>query len=268
MQKLVSHSPTDLEQRRQQALMVAKQCTQILKDNFGATEVILCGSLAGETPWHWHSDIDLAVKGMSKDAVWDAYAAIEDIVPHWLKVDIIPLEFTPIYLVDRILHKTPMPENKYLALKIRIEDEMKSLEDTISTIEKVLAEKSGVSDLFVTPALARYIADFYSGCERISERVAVYLDGGLPKTQDWHLELLKQVAEPGGNDPPPLWSGALLLELDEYRKFRHLTRHIYKIDLKPTQVITLGENVEPIFNKIKSAVERFLQWLEEQAQIV
>ncbi len=265
---LISHSPTDLKQRRQQALIVAKQCTQLLQDKFGATEVILCGSLAGETPWHWHSDIDLAVRGMTQDEVWDAYSTIEDIVPHWLKVDIIPLEFAPIYLVDRILHKTPMPENKYLALKIRIEDEMKSLEDTISTIKKVLAEKSEVSDLFVAPALASYIADFYSGCERISERVAVYLDGGLPKTQDWHLELLKQVAEPGGNDRPPLWSGALLLELDEYRKFRYLTRHIYKIDLKPTQVITLGENVELVFNKIKSAVEIFLQWLEEQAQIV
>ena len=267
MPKLVSHSLTDLEERRQQALMVAKQCTEILQDNFGATEVILCGSLAGETPWHWHSDIDLAVKGMSKDAVWNAYTAIEDIVPSWLKVDIIPLEFAPIYLVDRILHKTPMPENKYLALKIRIEDEMKSLEDTISTIKKVLEESSGVSDIFVAPALASYIADFYSGCERISERVAVYLDGGLPKTQDWHLELLKQVAEPGGNARPPLWSGALLLELDEYRKFRHLTRHIYKIDLKPSQVITLGENVEPVFNKIKSAVAIFLQWLEGQAQL-
>ncbi len=134
MPKLVSHSLTDLEERRQQALMVAKQCTEILQDNFGATEVILCGSLAGETPWHWHSDIDLAVKGMSKDAVWDAYTAIEDIVPHWLKVDIIPLEFAPIYLVDRILHKTPMPENKYLALKVRIEDELNSIEDTIQTI--------------------------------------------------------------------------------------------------------------------------------------
>ena len=267
MQKLVSHSPTNLEQRRQQALMVAKQCTQILKDNFGATEVILCGSLAGETPWHWHSDIDLAVKGMSKDAVWDAYAAIEDIVPHWLKVDIIPLEFAPSYLVDRILHKTPMPENKYLALKVRIEDELNSIEDTIQTINDLLKQKNSLPEVALIPALASYIADFYSGCERISERVAVYLDGGLPKNQDWHLELLKQVAEPGGNDRPPLWSGALLLELNEYRKFRHLTRHIYKIDLKPTQVIALGENVEPVFNKIKSAVAIFLQWLEGQAQL-
>ena len=140
-------------------------------------------------------------------------------------------------------------------------------QDTIQTINDLLKQKNSLPEVALIPALASYIADFYSGCERISERVAVYLDGGLPKTQDWHLELLKQVAEPGGDHRPPLWSGALLLELDEYRKFRHLTRHIYKIDLKPTLVTALGKNVEPVFNKIKSAVAIFSQWLEEQAQI-
>jgi predicted nucleotidyltransferase len=208
--KSAQKSNTELEQRRQEALITAKQCMEFLKDKFGATEVILCGSLAGESPWHWHSDIDIAVRGMSKNAVWDANLAIEDIVPHWLKVDVIPLEFAPKYLVERILKKMPMPENKYLALKTRIEDELKSLENTIATIKEALQQMEGVSEIFVAPALASYVADFYSGCERISERVAVYLDGGLPKSKDWHFELLKQVAEPRGNDRLPLWSDALL----------------------------------------------------------
>ena len=34
-----------LEQRRQQALKVAQQCINLLKQDFGATEVILFGSL-------------------------------------------------------------------------------------------------------------------------------------------------------------------------------------------------------------------------------
>jgi predicted nucleotidyltransferase len=256
----------ELKQRREQALIVAQKCIQLLQDQFGATEVILCGSLAGESPWHWHSDIDIAVRGMSKDAVWDANLAIEDIVPHWLKVDVIPLEFAPKYLADRILKKMPMPENKYLALKIRIEDEFNSIEVTIQTINDLLKQKDSLPEVALIPALASYIADFYSGCERISERVAVYLDGGLPKSKDWHFELLKQVAEPGGDNRPPLWSGALLLELNEYRKFRHLERHIYKIELQPKRVITLAENVEPVFNKIKVAIAIFNRWLEQKAE--
>ncbi len=262
-----SKSQLELEQRRQQALVAAEKCMQVLQNDFGATEVMLCGSLAGESPWHWHSDIDIAVKGMSKDEVWDAYSAIEDIVPYWLKVDLIPLEFAPTYLVDRILKKIPMPESRYLALKIRLEDEMKSIEGTFQTITDLLKQKDTIPEVALIPALASYVADFYSGCERISERVAVYLDGGLPKSKDWHLELLKQVAEPGGSNRPFLWSGALLLELDEYRKFRHLERHIYKIELKPDKVIALAKGVEPVFSKIKLAIAIFYQWLEKQAEL-
>jgi predicted nucleotidyltransferase len=264
--ELSQQSKIELEQRRQQALATAERCIQLLKDKFGATEVLLCGSLAGESPWHWHSDIDIAVRGMSQDAVWDAYSAIEDLVPHWLKVDLIPVEFAPKYLVDRILKKMPMPDNKYLALKLRIEDELKSVEDTIKTITDLLKQKDTIPEVALIPALASYIADFYTGCEKISERVAVYLDGGLPTSKDWHQELLKQVAETGGSNRPPLWSGALLLELDEYRRFRHLERHIYKIQLKPARVIALAANVETVFKKIKSAVASFEQWLEQQAE--
>ena len=144
---------------------------------------------------------------------------------------------------------------------------MKSIEGTIETITDLLKQKDTIPEVALIPALASYIADFYSGCERISQRVVVYLDDGSPTSKDWHLELLKQVAEPGGNNRPPLWSGALLLELDEYRKFRHLERHIYKIELKPDRVITLAEGVEPVFSKIKSAVGVFFQWLEQQVEI-
>ena len=179
-------SNIELEQIKQEALVTVKKCTRLLKDNFGATEVILCGSLAGETPWHCHSDIDLAVKGMTKDAIWDAYSAIEEIVPHWLKVDLIPLEFAPVYLVDRILKKIPMPDSKYLALKSHIADEVKYLEDTIQTVTSLLNQKETIPEVALIPALASYIADFYTGCERISKRVAVYLDGGLPTSQNWH----------------------------------------------------------------------------------
>ena len=151
--KLSPQSTNELEHRRQQALVAAEKCIQLLKNDFGATEVILCGSLAGESPWHWHSDIDLAVRGMTKDAVWDAYSAIEDIVPHWLKVDLIPLESAPRYLVDRILKKIPMPDNRYLALELRIEDELLLLpQNHFSAVEYIFLQQL---ELVVVYVLAR-----------------------------------------------------------------------------------------------------------------
>jgi hypothetical protein len=133
-------------------------------------------------------------------------------------------------------------------------------------LQEALEQANTVPEIFVAPTLASFIADFYTGCEKISERVAVYLDGGLPTSKDWHQELLKQLAEPGGYNRPSLWSGALLLELDEYRKFRHLERHIYKIELKPDRVLILAQNVEPVFQKVKYSVDIFCSWLDKQAE--
>ncbi|MBW4536892.1 MAG: nucleotidyltransferase domain-containing protein [Pleurocapsa minor HA4230-MV1] len=254
---------TELEKRRSQALDTAELCMQVLK-NLGASEVFICGSLAGETPWHWHSDLDLAILGLSQAQVWNAHTAIENLVPPWLEVDLIPLEFVPDHLRDRILSRVSMVNNKYSALKLRIDDEMNSLAITVNTLSELLRQQETIPEIALLPALASYVADFYNGCERISERVAVYLDGGIPQVQDWHLELLKLMAEPGGSDRPSLWTGALLLELSEYRKFRHLTRHIYKVELDSDRVIALGQEVEVVFDKIKTAVNNFTQWLDEK----
>ena len=256
----------ELEERRKEALIVAEKCINLLKRDFGAREAFICGSLAGENPWHWHSDLDLAVLGLSQDRVWDAHTALESLTPNWLEVDLIPLEFAPKHLRDRILNKIPMTKNKYLDLKIRIEDEMNSLKITVDTLNRALAEMAEVSEIFVAPALASYVVDFYTGCERISERVAVYLDGGVPRTENWHLELLKQMAEPGGCDRPPLWSGALLLDLSEYRKFRHLRQHNYDIKLKSERVIALAQQVLPVYEQIKLAIDDFFRWLDEKGE--
>ena len=255
-----------LEQRRQEALLVADKCMKILKEDFGATEVILFGSLRGDSPWHWHSDLDLAVAGMSEKAIWSAYSKLEQIIPSWLRFDLVPLDDVPEELRSRIYQKRIMPENRYLALKSRLEDELIALERNVARLNELLAQATTIPEIALTPALASYIADFYTGCERMSERVAVVLDGGLPKKENWHELLLRQVAEVGGDNRPPLWRGSLLLELDEYRKFRHLLRHNYSIQLKPERVLELACHVEPVFGKIKEAIALFSSWLEAQAE--
>jgi hypothetical protein len=59
-----------------------------------------------------------------------------------------------------------------------------------------------------------------------------------------------------------MWSGSLLLELDDYRKFRHLTRHIYPVELKPDRVLELAQTVPVIFEKISHSVKVFGPWLD------
>lgn len=258
--------PQTLEQRKQEALKTADKCRQILLEE-GAQEVILFGSLSGESPWHWQSDLDLAVRGMSEQQRWDAYSLLEKITPDWLKIDLVALEELPDFIQCRILREKPMPTNKYLALKDRIEDEMTALEQNFQTLNQLLEQAETIREIALVPALASYICDFHTACERISERVAVTLDGGMPKTENWHEQLLLQIAEIGGDDRPTLWQGSLLLQLNDYRKFRHLARHSYNLQLRKPRVLELAQQIEIILPKIQRAIATFNRWLESQVKV-
>ncbi|NET31976.1 MAG: nucleotidyltransferase domain-containing protein [Cyanothece sp. SIO1E1] len=262
--KTLTGSNPSLEQRRQQALAIAEQCIHLLKQDLGATDVILFGSLRGDAPWHWRSDLDLAVVGMSETAIWQAYGMLEKIVPSWLKFDLVALEQVPPEVRTRILQEKPMPDNHYLALKARIEDEMIALERNVERLTALLAQAETVPEIALTPALASYVADFYTGCERISERVAIMLDGSLPQGEHWHQGLLLQVADPDRNNRPLLWPNSLLLRLDEYRKFRHLARHRYNVELEVAKVLVLAQTVPPVWADVQQAITIFAQWLEQQ----
>lgn len=60
-----------LEERRRSALNLAKQAATLLKEEFGATQVILFGSLLTET-FHESSDIDLAVIDLPENQYFQA----------------------------------------------------------------------------------------------------------------------------------------------------------------------------------------------------
>ncbi|MEM9907059.1 MAG: nucleotidyltransferase domain-containing protein [Cyanobacteria bacterium P01_D01_bin.44] len=256
--------PNSSEQRRQIALAVAEQCTQLLKQKFGAIEVIVFGSLRGDTPWHNDSDLDLAVRGVSPEVLLEAYQRLEKVVPSWLPFDLVAIEQADQRICDRILQRIPMPKNKYLALKVRLEDELSAIEKTIDTLNAALAQADTVAEIFVTPTLAAYIEDFYSGCERLAERVAVTLDDGLPDGRNWHEQLLRQMAEPGSQGRPPLWERSLLLDLDGYRRFRHRARHLYNLDLDGQRVVGFAQQVPTVFSQVQQAVKAFSEWLEKQ----
>ncbi|MGB3294039.1 MAG: nucleotidyltransferase domain-containing protein [Phormidesmis sp.] len=256
--------PASAEQRRQAAWKVAEQCSHVLKQDFGATEVIVFGSLRGDAPWHNRSDLDLAVRGIPSDNLLKAFDRLETtIVPSWLPFDLVAVERADERVRDRILQTTPIPENTYLALQQRLKDELAAIQQTVDTLVEVIAQADTVAEIIVTPALASYIEDFYTGCERLAERVVVTLDGGLPTGENWHQQLLQQVAEPGGYERPPLWERSLLQELDEYRRFRHRVRHLYNLDLSSEKVLELAQPIPELSERLKQAVEQFGKWLEE-----
>jgi hypothetical protein len=134
--------------------------------------------------------------------------------------------------------------------KVQIRDEIVMLERTFNALMSVLAQVDTILEIALFPALLAHIKDFSTGCERIST---------------FHKQRLRQVADQGSKDRPPLWQGSLLLELDEYRKFRHLDRHRYKLELQLSRVLELAHQVQQSYPKIQQDLAQFSRWLEQQA---
>lgn len=94
MQRRGKQAKVAQAQRRDEAWRVARRAATLLKDQFGATEVLLFGSLAHE---HWFSpgsDIDLAAWGLASDDYFRAVAHLQDISPAF-KIDLIDMARCP-----------------------------------------------------------------------------------------------------------------------------------------------------------------------------
>jgi predicted nucleotidyltransferase len=66
-------------QRREVAWTAARQAASLLKDQFGASRVVVYGSLAHGAWFNARSDIDLMVVGIPPDQFWRAWAALDQI---------------------------------------------------------------------------------------------------------------------------------------------------------------------------------------------
>lgn len=79
------------EEMRRTAWNDARRAATLLKDEFGAERVVLFGSVAQEERLSPHSDLDLAVEGLSPMDYYRAVARVQS-VPSTMSVDLVRLE--------------------------------------------------------------------------------------------------------------------------------------------------------------------------------
>ncbi len=90
--------------RRQAAWSVARQAARVLKEAFGATQVIAFGSLVHGAWFGPRSDIDLAVEGVPAETFWRAWCTLDRLDPAF-EIDLVAIESAPERLRDEILRQ-------------------------------------------------------------------------------------------------------------------------------------------------------------------
>ena len=99
---------------------------------------------------------------------------------------------------------------------------------------------------------------FYTGIESIFRRIALRVDGSLPRGEGWHIELLTLMAQETGKRPAVIDQG-FWEKLKEYLDFRHFFRHAYGVDLEWERMRPLVEGMREVFEGFERRVRLFLE---------
>jgi predicted nucleotidyltransferase len=211
---------------------LAERCAEVLQTRFGAQRVIPFGSVMGQGPWHAGSDLDLAVEGLAPEQFFRAWTALRELLPAGIEVDLVSLEQVGPEMRARILGEQTMPDNPLLVLKALVEEELTALHRLLHEVQDGVSGLDSPPSPFALNAIASYLHQFYTGCERILERLAVQVDGRLPGGAFLHANLLAQMAREQPGVRPAVLDEALWLRLQEYLAFRHFFRHAYGYTLE------------------------------------
>jgi hypothetical protein len=103
--------------------------------------------------------------------------------------------------------------------------------------------------------------DVYRGAEGICRRIAKEFDQQLPVGESWHRLLLDQMTHPIPKARPPILQADTANTLDEYRKFRHVVRNIYGLELNWPQMKPLLDNANATIDTFAADIQKFIAFL-------
>lgn len=248
--------------RQQEALALAERCAEVLQTRFGVQRVIPFGSVVGQGPWHAGSDLDLAVEGLAPEQFFRAWSALQELLPVGLDVDLVSLEQVGAEMRARILGEKAMPDNPLLALKALVEEELTALQRLLHDVQEGVSGLDSPPSQFALNAIASYLHQFYTGCERILERIAVQVDESLPGGAFSHANLLAQMAREQPGIRPAVLDKALWLRLQDYLAFRHFFRPAYGYTLEWAKLRPLVEGMAETLANMQGRVTSLFDSLQ------
>ena len=147
-------------------------------------------------------------------------------------------------------------------LAARILTELKEISKLVFRIEQAWEKAKKREDDFYLDSVALNLHGFYSGLERIFEKIAASVDGSVPAGANWHKELLNQMSMEIAGIRPAVISSDLKHKLEEYRGFRHVVRNVYTYHLNPEKVEPLVDHVQEVFSNSEKELSAFAEFLQ------
>ncbi len=144
-------------------------------------------------------------------------------------------------------------------IREEVKIEIENLARLKKEMDQLLVKISDQPNFIEVRAAASILHDFYCGVEKIFERIALFLDKKIPKGEEWHSELLRQMAASAEGGREAVIPDELFQRLKEYLRFRHLFRHIYGFELKWERFKSLCILMGDLLEDLNLNLKRFLK---------
>ena len=142
-------------------------------------------------------------------------------------------------------------------LRAEIEQELGRL----MTLREDAAGAPRSGDLYAIRARGSILHDLYSGVERIFGRIADELDGGPPRGDQWHQQLLNSMTLEVCGVRPAIITPELGAQLREFLGFRRRFRDLYGYELYGERLGPLEKRLPETLDVFDAQVRAFLDWL-------
>lgn len=159
-----------------------------------------------------------------------------------------------------------MKPKRFAGLRADIQLELSNLERLIE--ETKMLPTDTPENILIVRGAASILHDFYSSIEKIFERIALNLDGDLPRGEDWHVQLLHRMSTSVPDVRPPVITPDLESNLSEYLRFRHVFRNVYGFELKWHRLRELVDDMPGVYSELRSQIDVILSFLVDLDQAI
>jgi hypothetical protein len=143
-------------------------------------------------------------------------------------------------------------------LVARIELSLQELSRATQQLDPLIQKGSNADlDVIETSAVAAMLHSFYTLIEKILESLAREMDGAVSRSDQWHRDLIGQMAAPTAFRQAVI-SEELADKLKEYLAFRHLFRGASIVLMRWNKMQPLANRAGETFRQFESELSAFL----------
>mgnify|MGYP000915922031 FL=1 len=162
-----------------------------------------------------------------------------------------------------------MTGSHLLVTTSRIKAEMTNIQRLLLGLEErgllsdSVQRKNKLMDEFILRAVGSVLHDFYTSVENVFKIVARNIDGLLPESNEWHVELLNQMSIAITKVRPVVINKKTRDLLNEFRGFRHIFRNIYGFNLIRERLEHLLELLPQTVEFLETDINHFIEEIGE-----